>query len=67
MVLHIQLNFSITYKTKYILSDDTLDSIKKLRNSINVTIEKRNDRKMRKSVSDENWEMLRNFKATKNK
>tara|TARA_B100000925_G_C21988032_1_gene465437 strand:- start:750 stop:1604 length:855 start_codon:yes stop_codon:yes gene_type:complete len=58
------LEYFNNYKTEYILSDDTLDSIKKLRNSINVT-EKRNDRKMRKSVSDENWEMLRNFKATK--
>ncbi len=64
MVSMYTLEYFNNYKTEYILSDDTLDSIKKLRNSINVT-EKRNDRKMRKSVSDENWEMLRNFKATK--
>lgn len=58
------LEYFNNYKTEYILSDDVLDSIKNLRNSINIT-EKKNDRKMRKSSSDENWEMLRNFKATK--
>ena len=58
------LEYFNNYKTEYILSDDVLESIKNLRNSINIT-EKKNDRKMRKSNSDGNWEMLRNFKATK--
>lgn len=64
MVSMYTLEYFNNYKTEYILSDDVLDSIKNLRNSINIT-EKKNDRKMRKSSSDENWEMLRNFKATK--
>ena len=55
------LEYFNNYKTEYILSDDVLESIKNLRNSINIT-EKKNDRKMRKSNSDGNWEMLRNFK-----
>ena len=58
------LEYFNNYKTEYILSDDVFESIKNLRNSINVT-EKKNDRKMRKSNSDGNCEMLRNFKATK--
>lgn len=58
------LEYFNNYKTEYILSDDVLESIKNLRNSITIT-EKKNDRKMRKSNSDGNWEMLRNFKTTK--
>ena len=64
MVSMYTLEYFNNYKTEYILSDDVLESIKNLRNSINIT-EKKNDRKMRKSNSDGNWEMLRNFKATK--
>lgn len=64
MVSMYTLEYFNNYKTEYILSDDVLESIKNLRNSITIT-EKKNDRKMRKSNSDGNWEMLRNFKTTK--
>lgn len=64
MVSMYTLEYFNNYNSEYVLSDDTLESIKNLRNSINI-IEKKNDRKIRKSNSDGNWEMLRNFKTTR--
>ena len=65
MMLTYSVDFFESCETKYNLSEDVIKSIEVLKESLGP-IEKRNEKKMRRinSNSDNNWESMRNFKAT---
>jgi len=64
MVTTYSVEFFDNYETKFVLPNDVIFSIDTLRDSI-VPIERKGDKKIKKSVSDGNWETMRTFKATK--
>ena len=64
MVTIYSVEFFDNYESNFILPDDVVLSINTLRESI-VPIERKYDKKIKKSNSDGNWETMRTFKATK--
>jgi hypothetical protein len=64
MVTTYSVEFFDSYETNFVLPNDVIFSIDTLRDSI-VPIERKGDKKIKKSVSDGNWETMRTFKATK--
>ena len=64
MVTTYSVEFFDKYESNFILPNDVVLSIDTLRESI-VPIERKGDKKIKKSNSDGNWETMRTFKATK--
>lgn len=64
MVTTYSVEFFDNYETNFVLPNDVIFSIDTLRDSI-VPIERKGEKKIKKSNSEGNWETMRTFKATK--
>ena len=64
MVTTYSVEFFDNYESNFVLPNDVVFSINTLRESI-VPIERKGEKKIKKSNSDGNWETMRTFKATK--
>ena len=64
MVTTYSVEFFDNYETNFVLPNDVIFSIDTLRDNI-VPIERKGEKKLKKSNSEGNWETMRTFKATK--